>query len=181
VPTNIEVKAVLKDAGAARDIAIRLSGGNAKTFHQTDYFFPCDTARLKLRIFDSHSGELIRYQRSDLATARMSKYLIARTPDPEILRTILTETLGTAGIVRKIRQLFLVGQTRIHIDNVDGLGEFLELEVVMRPDQDESEGHEIVRGLLSEFGIDPAQLVADAYVDLLRREHGNAKPGTLKL
>jgi predicted adenylyl cyclase CyaB len=175
VPTNIEVKAILEDVRAARETAARLSGQNGKIFHQVDVFFSCDAARLKLRILGPHLGELIRYERSDLAAARVSRYLIARTQDPEVLRTILTETLGTEGVVKKTRQLFLVGQTRVHIDSVEGLGDFLELEVVMRPDQEESDGHEIVRGLLLEFGIRRGQLVAEAYVDLVRRKQGPSR------
>lgn len=170
MPKNIEVKARLIDVGAARHTAIRLSGGDPEILHQEDVFFACETTRLKLRILGAHSGELIRYERSDLATARVSNYLIARTQDPENLRTILTATLGAVGVVKKTRQLFLVGQTRIHIDNVEGLGHFLELEVVMRQDQKENEGREIVGSLLSEFGIAPTHLLAEAYVDLLRRK-----------
>lgn len=170
MPKNIEVKALLKDVGAARDTAIRLSGRKAEILHQEDVFFPCELARLKLRILGPDSGELIRYERPDLAAARVSKYVIARTQDPEILRHILTETLGTIGVVKKTRELFLVGQTRVHIDTVEGLGHFLELEVVMRPDQAETEGQEIVRHLLSAFGIGQPHLLAEAYVDLLRRK-----------
>ena len=174
MPENIEVKAVLKNVGAARDIARRLSGGHPDILHQEDVFFRCETARLKLRIFGPHSGELIRYERSDLPAVRVSKYLIARTNDPEILRTILTETLGTIGVVRKTRELFLVGQTRIHIDKVDRLGDFLELEVVMRPEQTEGEGQKIAREFLLEFSIGQADLLAEAYIDLLRRSQAGA-------
>jgi predicted adenylyl cyclase CyaB len=170
MPTNIEIKARLKDINAARAAATGLSGRNAEVLHQLDIFFPCPRARLKLRIFGPSSGELIRYQRPGVAEARGSSYLIARTQDPHVLRDILTDMLGTLGVVRKTRQLFLVGQTRVHIDNVDGLGEFLELEVVLRPDQSDTGGREIIRGLLSEFAINPAELVPEAYVDLIRRQ-----------
>ncbi|HKQ85692.1 MAG TPA: class IV adenylate cyclase [Candidatus Acidoferrales bacterium] len=174
MPKNIEIKAALNNVGAARNTAIRLSGGNPDVLHQEDVFFRCEAARLKLRIFGPHSGELIRYQRSNVPAARVSQYLIARTHDPEILRNILTETLGVIGVVKKTRELFLIGQTRIHIDDVDGLGDFLELEVVMRPGQKESEGQEIVRDLLSEFCIGQDQLLGDAYIDVLRRRQGLA-------
>ena len=172
MPKNIEIKTALNNVSAARNAANRLSGGDPYVLHQEDVFFRCEAARLKLRIFGPHSGELIRYQRSNVPAARVSQYLIAKTHDPEILRNILTETLGVIGIVKKTRELSLIGQTRIHIDSVDGLGDFLEIEVVMRSGQKESEGQEIVRDLMSEFCIGQDQLLAEAYIDLLRRSQG---------
>ncbi len=170
MPSNIEIKAVLKDRAAAKAIAARLSGADPETIHQEDVFFRSAGARLKLRIFAPDRGELIRYERADVAVARRSRYLIARTADPQILLDILTRTLGTAGVVKKTRTLYRVGQTRIHIDQVEGLGDFLELEVVLRPDQSDMEGQSIAAALLSQFGIDKQQLVGEAYVDLLTRQ-----------
>jgi predicted adenylyl cyclase CyaB len=168
MPENVEIKARLRDPARAEQIAARLSGGQGEVIRQEDVFCPCEGARLKLRMFGSDSGELIRYVRPDRAGARSSRYVIARTPDPRNLLEILTATLGTVGAVSKTRHLFLVGQTRVHIDEVEGLGSFLELEVVLKPGQSESEGRLIAEQLLSEFGIGPEQLVAEAYIDLLR-------------
>jgi predicted adenylyl cyclase CyaB len=174
VPENVEIKAVLPDPARAEQIATRLSGGNGEVIQQVDIFFPSEHARLKLRMLGPNSGELIRYERPDLAAARSSRYVIARTPDPQNLLEILTATLGTSGTVTKTRRLFLVGQTRVHIDEVEGLGNFLELEVVLRDGQTESEGRRIAEQLLSEFGIRPEQLVAKAYIDLLRTKAAGA-------
>jgi predicted adenylyl cyclase CyaB len=168
MPENVEIKAILRDPDRAAQTAERLSGGQGEVIRQVDVFFPCEGARLKLRMFGSDSGELIRYERPDLAAARSSRYVIARTPDPRNLLEILTATLGTAGAVTKTRHLFLVGQTRVHLDEVEGLGSFLELEVVLEPGQSDTEGRRIAEQLLSEFGIGPEQLVAEAYIDLLR-------------
>lgn len=168
MPENVEIKARLRDPDRAEQIATRLSGGQGEVLRQMDVFFPCEGARLKLRMFGSDSGELIRYVRPDRADARSSRYVIARTPDPRNLLEILTATLGTAGTVTKTRHICLVGQTRVHIDEVEGLGSFLELEVVLEPGQSESEGQRIAERLLSEFGIGPDQLIAKAYIDLLR-------------
>ena len=73
-------------------------------------------------------------------------------------------------MVKKVRTLYLVGQTRIHIDRVQRLGDFLELEVMLRADQNEIEGKRIAAALLSEFGIEHQQLVGEAYFDLLARQ-----------
>jgi predicted adenylyl cyclase CyaB len=110
---------------------------------------------------------LIRYEREDVAGARFSHYQIARTSDPEVLLDILTQALGRVGEVKKTRILYLIGQTRVNIDRVDGVGDFLELEVVLRPDQSEDEGKRIAEELLIELGIEKSQLIAEGYVDLL--------------
>jgi predicted adenylyl cyclase CyaB len=83
------------------------------------------------------------------------------------LLEILTKTLGKIGVVKKNRTLYLVGQTRVHIGRVEDLGDFLELEIVLRPEQSEAEGKDIAESLLLRFGIDRQQLIGEAYVDLL--------------
>jgi predicted adenylyl cyclase CyaB len=167
MPANIEIKAILHNRMAVEAIAAHLSEQVLATIEQEDIFFRCDGARLKLRILGPKQGELIRYQRSDVAGIRCSQYVIARTSDPEALREILGQSLGVIGVVRKTRTLYQVGQTRIHLDRVEGLGNFLELEVVLRPGQTEAEGKTIALKLLENFRIEENQLVAVAYIDLL--------------
>ncbi|MGA2005811.1 MAG: class IV adenylate cyclase [Terriglobales bacterium] len=169
MPSNIEIKANLKNRASVELIAAQLSDTEPELIQQEDVFFRCDGARLKLRILGRDRGELIRYERADMANARCSRYTIARTSDPQNLLDILTKTLGTTGLVKKMRTLYLIGQTRVHLDQVQNLGDFLELEVVLRPGQDESEGRSIADALLARFGIDKQQLLAEAYVDLLAR------------
>ena len=176
MPSNIEIKAVLENRAAAEKIAIRLSDTGPETIRQEDTFFRCDGARLKLRILAPDRGELIRYERPDVADARCSRYLIARTSDPDRLKEILSETLGVAGMVKKTRTLYLIGQTRVHIDEVERLGTFLELEVVLREGQTEAEAKTIAENLMAELGIDKRQLLPDAYVDLMRRTRSAKRP-----
>jgi predicted adenylyl cyclase CyaB len=171
MPANIEIKATLQNRAAVEATAARLSDAGPETIHQQDFFFSGGGARLKLRILAPDRGELIRYERADVAEARCSRYLIARTPDPQILLDILTATLGRTGVVKKTRTLYLVGQTRIHIDHVEGLGDFLELEVVLRPGQSEAAGKSIAATLLSDFRIGKQQLIGEAYIDLVARQH----------
>jgi predicted adenylyl cyclase CyaB len=169
MPSNIEIKAVLYSRVAAETVAVRLRDAGPETICQEDIFFRCDGARLKLRILGADRGELIRYERLDIADARCSRYMIARTTDPQILQEILTKTLGVMGVVKKTRTLYLIGQTRVHIDEVEGLGSFLELEVVLQPEQSDIEGKAVAERLMSEFGIDKQQLIPEAYVELLSR------------
>lgn len=172
MPANIEIKAVLRNRAAALACAARLATSGPEIIHQEDTFFHCADARLKLRIFHSDDGtsshgELIRYQRENRAEARCSRYSIARTANPRILLDILTKTLAVVGTVKKTRTLYLAGQTRIHIDQVEGLGDFLELEVVLRDGQTEEEATRIANTWLAEFKIGEQDLIAGAYVDLL--------------
>jgi predicted adenylyl cyclase CyaB len=153
MPSNIEIKAILKDRASAEATAVRMGATGPEVIHQEDVFFRCDGARLKLRILGLERGELIRYERADVADTRCSRYLIARTPDPQILLDILTKTLGRIGVVKKTRTLYLIGQTRVHLDRIQDLGDFLELEVVLRPEQGESDARNIAEALLSSFGI----------------------------
>ena len=177
MPSNIEIKAILRDRTAAEAMAEAISGGGPEILHQIDVFFSSTGARLKLRVLGPDRGELIRYERANLAEVRPSRYSIARTPDPEILLDILTSALGQSGTVKKMRQLYLVGQTRIHIDAVEELGDFLELEVVLRPGQSEAEGRRIALELLARFNIGREDLLAGAYIDLLvARRSSHAAP-----
>jgi len=83
------------------------------------------------------------------------------------LRTLLAAALDETVIVKKKREVFLVGQTRIHLDEVDELGTFVELEVVLNPGQSAAEGQQIVADLMQKLGIEEADLVSRAYADLL--------------
>jgi predicted adenylyl cyclase CyaB len=168
MPSNIEIKAILNNREAVEAIAAQISDVEPELIRQEDHFFHCDAARLKLRILAPDRGELIRYERVDLAEARRSCYQIARTTDPLTLLEILSNTLGSAGIVRKERTLYLIGQTRLHLDRVSGLGDFMELEVVLRPDQSDEEGKAIAEALLLALKIEKQQLIEKAYIDLLR-------------
>jgi predicted adenylyl cyclase CyaB len=122
---------------------------------------------LKLRAFSPASGELIFYRRNDLAGPKESFYLISPTTSPDILRESLSLAYGQAGRVRKKRTLFLVGRTRIHLDRVEVLGDFLELEVVLKDGEGAERGEVIAEDLMEKLGILPDQLIEGAYVDLL--------------
>jgi predicted adenylyl cyclase CyaB len=170
VSTNIEFKAELIDLESAHATARNLSGKGPEILRQTDVFFPCPQGRLKLRIFDDNHGELIFYERADAPGPRRSNYQIARTADPHALLEILEHLSGVSGRVEKVRSLYIVGQTRIHIDQVKDLGSFLEIEVVLREQQSDAEGLHIAQTLAKEFGILDNHLIHVAYVDLLRQQ-----------
>lgn len=133
------------------------------------------SGRLKLRVFDSQwrgAGELIFYERPDTLAAKTSRYYRVPVPDPVALDQALTAALGTAGRVDKSRLVYHTGQARIHIDNVAGLGDFLEIEVVLKPEQSVDEGRALMDQLVTLLGIESSDLVDVAYTDLL----GKTKP-----
>lgn len=167
MPTNIEIKARLLDPTQTRALVEALSDTPPQTLRQRDTFFRCSHGRLKLREAGQGQAELIFYTRPDSATAKQSDYEITAVPDPGLLRGVLSRALGVTQTVVKTRVLYLVGQTRVHLDSVDGLGDFLELEVVLRPGQGIAEGQAIAADLMDRLGIQDADLCSTAYADML--------------
>jgi adenylate cyclase len=110
---------------------------------------------------------LIFYTRPDSAAAKRSDYEITPVADPESLRGVLSRALGVTQTVVKTRVLCLVGQTRIHLDSVDRLGDFLELEVVLQPGQEAARGKAIAANLMGRLGIRDDDLCSTAYADML--------------
>ncbi len=164
---NVEVKARVARIEALMPRARALARRDAELIQQDDTFFRVPHGRLKLREFADGSAELIHYQRADTVDAKLSDYRRVPVPDAAALREALDRALGILGRVRKQRWLLLAGQTRIHLDRVEGLGDFLELEVVLRDDQVVAEGVLIADQLMHELGLASAELIAGAYLDLL--------------
>lgn len=164
---NIEIKCRLPDPQVQLELARSLCGGSGELIHQVDVFFHCRSGRLKLRLFDDGSGELIHYHRPSESGPKLSDYVIAPVADPQPLREALDRANGIRAIVEKERRLFLHGRTRIHLDQVRDLGAFLELEVVLADDDDPSSGHREAESLMDQLGVDRRWLIDRAYVDLL--------------
>ena len=134
---------------------------------QTDTFFVVPRGRLKLRQFSDGSGELIFYERSDQAGPKESSYSRYACPEPKAVAAVLGQALGVRGVVEKRREVFMIGRTRIHLDEVRGLGSFLEIEVVLDDGEAAAGGEQVARELLAALGVPESALVARAYIDLL--------------
>ena len=132
---NIEIKARIADRPAVQARVAALADRDPEALHQDDRVFPCRDSRLKWRNFGDGNGELIHTRRSDWHEPEESDYLIAPTADPESLAELLSRRFGERGVVRRMRTAYFVGQTRIHLDVVEGLADFLELEFVLSPGQ----------------------------------------------
>jgi adenylate cyclase class IV len=169
MPVNIEIKARVHDFPALKQKAERLSDAPCQMINQVDTFFICPIGRLKLRELASDHGQLVYYLREDAAGPKHSDYKIFETNDPAGLKLLLSEAYGVRGVVSKVRYLYMVGQTRIHLDDVLGLGKFMELEVVLRPDQTDVQGQAIAEQLMVDLGIQKEDLIEGAYIDLMEK------------
>ena len=164
---NVEIKARVDDPSMLFDRAMAIADHGPVEILQDDTFFQCAVGRLKLRVLSDSEGQLIHYQRPDSAQPKESQYFIVPTSAPYALRETLTHALGARGRVRKKRLLFLIGNTRIHLDEVEGLGNFMELEVVLTEGETTAFGIATAHDIMRRLGVRDNQLVDRAYVDLL--------------
>jgi predicted adenylyl cyclase CyaB len=165
---NIEIKAKVTGLDAIRQIVAGLADSGPMDLEQEDTFFASPRGRLKLRrLGGCAEAELIYYERPGGSGPKESRYIVHPTADAEGLRDVLAAALDIRGVVRKRRTVYLIGQTRVHLDQVEGLGEFVELEVVLRPEQNPAEGVAVARELMEKLGLSAGQLVDRAYIDLL--------------
>lgn len=169
MPRNIEIKARIARVDELLPRARALADGDAQPIAQDDSFYRVAQGRLKLRRFADGSAELIHYHRADTPDAKASDYVRVPVPDADALHQALTRANGLLGRVRKQRLLLLAGQTRIHLDRVQGLGDFVELEVVLHDGQTDSDGQAIAEQLMQRLGLADAPREAGAYLDLLAR------------
>jgi len=170
MPRNVEIKARIDGVASVAPRAAAIATEGPIEIFQDDTFFRCEGGRLKLRAFDDGSGELIYYRRADRVGPKESFYLRLPTREPDALRRVLELAYGIAGRVVKQRTLYLAGRTRVHLDRVEQLGEFLELEVVLLDGESAEVGVIEARALMERLGIGQGQLVEGAYVDLLAQQ-----------
>ena len=163
---NIEIKARADDLKEIQLRAQALSATPPQILLQEDVFFNSPAGRLKLRTINNTDSELIYYERVDKTQPKTSSYLLLPVPDPLSMRQLLGRAYGIRGVVRKRRSLFIVGTTRVHLDEVEGLGDFVELEVVLPADGSEENGVRIARDIMRALGVNETSLISGAYIDL---------------
>ena len=165
---NIEIKARARNFERQTEIAKALATGNPEHLEQEDTFFNVPRGRLKLRSLGGGPAELIQYDRDDSPEPKESRYSFLRTRDPQNLMQVLSGALGVRAVLRKKRTVYFCGQTRIHLDQVEGLGAFIELEVVLESGQDIQYGTAVAEELMAKLEIEAKDLVAGAYIDLFK-------------
>jgi homotetrameric cytidine deaminase len=162
---NVEVKARDADPGRTLQLALALGASDEGVLRQRDTYFGRARGRLKLREQEGRGAELIAYERPDHEQARTSAYRIAAVADPDAVREALDAALGTRVVVDKRRHLLLHENVRIHLDEVEGLGAFVELEGVAAADSDLTRERELVERLTGELQL--GEPIAVSYSDLL--------------
>lgn len=131
------------------------------------YFYKVGGQRLKLRIINDETGYLIYYDRKDTTNKRVSKYLISNTENPIELDKILRKFFNVQLVVTKTREIFTVGNLRIHLDRVQGVGIFLEFEIIYHSLK---EAKDLMKELMSYFNIKRKDFVKDSYSDLILKK-----------
>jgi len=172
---NIELKARVSSLADLEPIARRMAGERHEVKEQLDTYFVVPHGRLKLREIDGRTAQLIAYSRADAASARPSDYVLVPIADAEGLKQALGASLGVRAAVRKRRKIYFYRNVRIHLDEVDGLGTFLEFEAVLDEHNDAAAGHTLLAELTRQFGLAAKDRVESSYVDLVERASGAAE------
>jgi homotetrameric cytidine deaminase len=178
---NVELKAIDPDPDATLERALAAGARDQGVLVQRDTYFGAPRGRLKLREEEPGEAHLIAYERADEAAARTSAYRVAPVAAPRELRAALEAALGVTQVVDKRRRLLLWESVRIHLDDVDGLGRFVELEAVAGGESDLGREHEQVRMLSEILGIGAGSIQTGSYADALAEGGGatvgGAEPG----
>jgi predicted adenylyl cyclase CyaB len=172
---NIEIKARLGDFSQARSRATAMAQEPALRLQQTDTYFNVPEGRLKLREKEGaeQGAELIFYRRDNISGPRTSDYEITPIPEPEKTLEMLKAHFGIKTIVRKKRTVYLIDNIRIHLDEVEGLGAFIEIEIIVPPDDSGAHAGALMSELMAQLSIDQNNLLDCSYCDLMeinRRE-----------
>jgi len=183
MPSNLELKAHFRFEGDVADlithtpcsmlICTTYEDGINKKLVQHDTFYNADRCRLKLRR-ENGVPSLIAYDRRDQAESKISDYEIAAVQNAGKLNKVLEKALGIIGEVKKERDLFIVEakglRTRIHIDMVEGLGKFIEFEVLIQSDNQIPIGQELLEVWKKYFMIKDEDLITGSYMDELLKK-----------
>lgn len=160
---NIELKARDDDPDWSLGVCRTLGAEDHGTIQQRDTYFNVTTGGLKLREECPGSAHLIQFERADEPQQRESRYRIVGIEDPAQLRAALQAALGVVVVVAKRRRLHVWRDVRIHLDEVDGLGRFIELEAVAARDSDLTREHALIEELRAAFAISDYRLVSRGY------------------
>ena len=166
MPRNIEIKLRCDELDDVRQRALAANASDRGLLVQTDTFFRVAVGRLKLREINGTSAELIAYSRADVAGSKASDYVVAPVTEPATMLAALSAACGILRVVRKRRDLLLWRNVRIHLDRVEGLGNFVELESAVG-DVDEATARLNLDECLNLLGLASAEVISVAYADLL--------------
>lgn len=164
---NIELKLRVVSLEPFRAAAHRLGLRKLADQWQRDTYVRCASGRLKLREFRDRQAELIWYRRADQAAARASDYQIVPVAAATELARLLEHACGLRCVVVKRREIWLYHNVRLHLDRVERLGEYVELESVVSPEVDEPLAWRRLRSLLEQLPLADCPIESRSYADLL--------------
>jgi predicted adenylyl cyclase CyaB len=162
---NIEMKARLRDRSYALDACRVLGAAFEGDIHQRDTYYRVPEGRLKLRESDPGDDYLVFYRRPDVSGAKGCDYDIAVVD--RAVGPVLAAALGVLAVVEKTRTLYLWQNVRIHLDEVAGLGSFIEFEAVLTDEYGDQDGFEKLARLQQAFGIQPEDTLETSYLEML--------------
>jgi len=165
----VELKAKMKDVKEVKRRLSLLGAQHIGSFHQIDTYFKVHQGRLKIRETEKRdSGEIIFYERPDVPNIKKSHVLLIQVQPPEIAKELLSKLFPTSIVVEKIREVYILGETRVHLDQVSQLGTFIELELPTTGGTEEiRKGESLLADLGAKLGIMKEDLEALSYADLL--------------
>ena len=169
---NIEIKARYNNLENARSIAYKLQTDYLGVLHQIDTYFVTKSGRLKLREIDGEIAQLIPYSKKYRSGPMKSDYALLTVENPIQVKDLFNTLLGIEFVVDKKREVFLIGNVRVHLDEVVGLGSFVEFEAVYEDSSPEERSNQVqrVHDLMKIFEIKNEDLLDLSYVDYLAPE-----------
>jgi adenylate cyclase, class 2 len=167
---NIELKATDPTPARSIEACQALNAEDRGTIWQRDSYFDVPFGGLKLREEDPGRPHLVQFERAEEPQQRESRYRIIEVEDAHTLLAALTTAIGLKVVVTKRRHLFLWKDVRIHLDTVEHLGSFIELEAVAQPDSDLTHEHALISQLRSTFAITDERLLAVGYATQLKAQ-----------
>lgn len=164
---NIEIKARTTRTDEIRKFLLANGAHFKGTDHQTDTYFNVPSGRLKLREGNIENN-LIQYNRPDQSGPKQSDFRLVKIDDTEGLKKILSDAVGVKVIVRKKREIYFIENVKFHLDTLENVGSFVEIEAGNKDHHIPVEKlHEQCRYYLSAFGINEDDLVDRSYSDML--------------
>ena len=167
---NVEIKARCGNQDRIKDILTECNADFRGKDHQVDTYFSVSAGRLKLREGEIENN-LIYYERPDKSGPKTSRCILYPTEKDSPLKQILENSMGIMVVVDKQREIYFIDNIKVHLDQVEGLGTFVEIEAQgNESDLSEDYQQEQCKRMMMDFGINDEDLVSESYSDLLMRE-----------
>jgi adenylate cyclase class 2 len=165
---NVEFKAELRDLPLARTLCRKVRAAMVETLQQTDTYYRLADGRLKKRETAGHPTEYIFYHRDNAPRARISRFNIYSLEQARAHFGSLDQAPWV--VVRKKREVWMHTGVRIHLDQVEHLGTFIEFEALVTPRQPVAQCHQQVHLLRQALGPVIGELLSHSYADMLATE-----------